>query len=554
MAVNYAQHVSTKQTPQGLPIPGANQVPNSGGGFAWAIDDWARLDRFLVLGNEGGTYYATERKLTIENAACVQRCCRADGPRTVRRIVEVSDAGRAPKNDQAIFALALAAHVGDDATKRAAYEALPKVCRIGTHLFQFAEACQQLRGWGRGLRRAIAGWYGAKEPQALAYQVSKYQQRNGWSHRDLLRLSHPTAEGQLQTIYHWIVKGWESVGEAPHDDPDLIPIWALERAKRATSKAEVVKLIRDNGLVRECVPTQFLTEPEVWEALLEHMPLAALVRNLATMTRVGLLTPLSEAVGKVVEELSNMERIRKSRLHPLALLVALKTYAQGHGERGQAAWKPVQRIVDALDDAFYLAFGNIEPTGKRWLLALDVSGSMGAGVIAGMPGITPRLGTAAMALVTAATEANHHIVAFTNGGAWQPGGSYRGQWEAHGYCNGITPVSISPHTRLDDVIARISAIPFGGTDCALPMLYAAAHGIQADVFVVYTDNETWAGDIHPAQALQQYRQKSGIPAKLVVVGMTATQFSIADPAEAGMMDVVGFDTAAPSLIADFARA
>ena len=32
----------------------------------FALDDWARLGRFLILGCEGSTYYATERDLTIE--------------------------------------------------------------------------------------------------------------------------------------------------------------------------------------------------------------------------------------------------------------------------------------------------------------------------------------------------------------------------------------------------------------------------------------------------------------------------------------------------------
>ena len=44
-----------------------------------------------------------------------------------------------------------------------------------------------------------------------------------------------------------------------------------------------------------------------------------------------------------------------------------------------------------------------------------------------------------------------------------------------------------------------------------------------------------------------------IDAKLVVVGMTATQFSIADPADPGMLDVVGFDAAAPEIISQFVR-
>jgi 60 kDa SS-A/Ro ribonucleoprotein len=44
----------------------------------------------------------------------------------------------------------------------------------------------------------------------------------------------------------------------------------------------------------------------------------------------------------------------------------------------------------------------------------------------------------------------------------------------------------------------------------------------------------------------------GIPAKLAVIGMMANKFSIADPKDRGMLDVVGFDTAVPSVLADFA--
>jgi 60 kDa SS-A/Ro ribonucleoprotein len=54
------------------------------------------------------------------------------------------------------------------------------------------------------------------------------------------------------------------------------------------------------------------------------------------------------------------------------------------------------------------------------------------------------------------------------------------------------------------------------------------------------------------QALQLYREKMGINAKLVVVGMTATEFSIADPSDRGMLDVVGMDTSTPQLITEFA--
>ena len=132
----------TLANPQSEAIPGSSQVPNNAGGFAFPVDDWMRLDRFLILGSEKGTYYVGETALTRENAAAVMRCLAEDGARVVRRVVEVSDSGRAPKNDPAIFVLAMAAGLGSPETRRAALAALPHVCRIGTHLLHFA------RPWG----------------------------------------------------------------------------------------------------------------------------------------------------------------------------------------------------------------------------------------------------------------------------------------------------------------------------------------------------------------------------------------------------------------------
>jgi 60 kDa SS-A/Ro ribonucleoprotein len=37
-------------------------------------------------------------------------------------------------------------------------------------------------------RKAVGSWYADKGWDALGLQVTKYQQREGWSHRDLLRL------------------------------------------------------------------------------------------------------------------------------------------------------------------------------------------------------------------------------------------------------------------------------------------------------------------------------------------------------------------------------
>ena len=334
--LNIFSRVASAATPQTLPI--ADTMPNSAGGYSFALDDWARLDRFLILGAEGGSYYAGERVLTRENAASVLRAIQADGARAVARIAEISVAGRAPKNDPALFALALAASADDLATRRAALAALPKVARTGTHLFQFAALVQGSRGWGRALRRAVGAWYLSQPVDRLAYQLVKYRQRGGWSHRDLLRLAHPeTAEPARAALLDWVCRGTESEALA------AACVKAAVALARTRAAGEAAALIRAENLPREAVPTELLNDPAVWEALLERMPLTALVRSLAKLTSVGVVAPFGDQLPLVLSALGDADRIGAARLHPLAILLALRTYAQGQGDRGSCGGSRCRR-------------------------------------------------------------------------------------------------------------------------------------------------------------------------------------------------------------------
>jgi 60 kDa SS-A/Ro ribonucleoprotein len=542
MSTRYGQHFQTRQTPQVEPIPGNPMVANSAGGYAFAIDDWSRLDRFLVLGSEGGTYYATERKLTIENTQCVLRCLSADARRAVEVIVSVSESGRAPKNAPAVFALAIAAGMGHLLSVADA-DALRRVCRIPTDLFAFVEAVDGLRGWGRGLRKLVATWYAGKPADQLAYQLTKYRQRDGWTHRDVLRLAHPVAESAAhQAVYRWAVAGSEGLGErsvsrkvgpagsyaAVAELPSIVD--SFREAQSATDKVTVVRLIREAGLVREHIPTRWLNEPDVWAALLVRMPLTAMVRNLGKMTSIGLLAPLSSGSRVVADRLGDGAYLRKSRVHPIAVLMAAKVYAKGRGEKGKLSWTPVSTINDALDSAFYEAFANVVPAGKRTMLCLDISGSMSS-TIAGTSLMCSEA-SCAMALVTARVEPEYHLMAFNNK---------------------LTPIGVTKSDRLASALDKTANWTGGSTDCSVPMTYALSEKLEVDTFQVYTDSETYFGNVHPSQALVRYRNEMGIPARLAVVGMTSTGFSIADPSDSGMLDVVGFDAAAPGLLADFSR-
>lgn len=542
----YAQ-VSTRKTSQSEPILGEAQVKNNAGGFVYQISPLKQLERFLILGSEGGTYYVSEAKLTRENAANTINAIESDGLRAVDLTVDVSDSGRAPKNDPAIFVLALAAAAKDPATRAYALSKLSKVCRIPTHLFHFLTYVRQFRGVGRGLKRALGNWYQDQDLGNLACQICKYQQRDGWSNRDLLRVSHPkTSDPVRNEVYKYIVGGLEATGY-PKDPGLPSVILALEAAKvtveavKTGNTEDLIKLIRDYNLSREMVPTESLTSPGVWNVLLETMPMTAMIRNLGNMSKCGLIKPLSDASKLVVDRLHNLELLSKARVHPIDLLVAMKIYESGHGLKGKGEWLPDPQVVNALDDAFYLAFKTLKPTGKKILFGVDVSGSM-AGQIANLP-ISCAEGAAAMALACAKLEQEFYIMGFTSGGGYNIRTDY----------DGFVDLGITPRMTLTEALTKTRNRKFGRTDCSLPMQWALREKVKVDCFVVITDNETWAGYIHPSQALQEYREKIGIDAKEVVIGMTATPFSIADPKDPRTLDVAGFDTTVPNVIGDFIR-
>jgi 60 kDa SS-A/Ro ribonucleoprotein len=529
--------INLRNTPQSQPAD-PRQVPNSAGGFTFTVAPVDRLRRFLVLGTDGGTYYASERELTAANAEVVLAWARDRASQLVDEVVAISSAGRAPRNNPALFALAAAAALGDAEGRKAALAALPQVARTGTHLFLFAGYIEQFRGWGRGLRRAVADWYLSKPVDAVAYQAVKYRQREGWSHRDLLRLAHPaTDEADRKQLFDWIC--------GRSDDGPAV-VQGFQQAQAATSVEQWLAILdRHPSLTWEMLPDRALGEADVWAKLIDNgVPQTALMRQLPRLTRLGLLAPMSDTLEVVAKQLTDADRIRKARVHPVNVLVAARTYASGNSARGQSSWEPVGRVVDALDAAFYTAFAAVQPAGKRTLLALDVSGSMTTSV-SGLP-ITAREVSAALALVTAATEPKTRTIGFTSSG-----GGRGGLFRRSVHIDGISELPISPRQRIDDAIKAVSDLPFGATDCALPMVWAKANKIEVDTFVVYTDNETWAGSVHPHQALRQYRDWSGTDARLAVVGLTATDFTIADPTDPGMIDIAGFDSAVPTLLTDF---
>ena len=71
------------------------------------------------------------------------------------------------------------------------------------------------------VREAGKNWLQTEDVKGLAYQLLKYQHRQGSSNADALRLFSvkPSTEDHRQ-LFEWVVKGWE-------DLPDVISSQAI---------------------------------------------------------------------------------------------------------------------------------------------------------------------------------------------------------------------------------------------------------------------------------------------------------------------------------------
>ncbi|KNE71960.1 hypothetical protein AMAG_16383 [Allomyces macrogynus ATCC 38327] len=451
--------------------------------------------------------------------------------------------------------------------------AAKKTVKASTH-----HAPRTGKNWGKGQRRAIAKWY--NQPRgalALARLITKYKNRSGWTHKDLLRCAHvKPASPALSLVFKYATNGWTTeletaLAEMVDVDPDCGKIKnyfgvqarlsQLDRdytdlvasAKAAHSKdsgnrfvapvvpaameAEVVQAIRTFRLEREHMPTAFLNSAAVWAALTENLGLTALLRNLSKLSALGLLDDDKQEnkarIDMIVMQVTSVDVLKRARMHPFNVLTTLLTYQSGRGARGSLSWPVNRRIVNALEQAYYLSFKAVVPTGKRYLVAIDVSGSMGWSNVMNSAVMTSRDAAAALAMTLVRTEPLCDVVAFTTT---------------------LTPFPLSKDDTLSDVQQRGDDMPFGGTDCAQPMVYAMRERKSYDAFVVLTDSETWYGSIHPAKALRQYRAapEFGVAdAKLAVIAFEASNRSIADPKDPGMMDMVGFDSSGPEVLRSF---
>lgn len=662
-----------------------DQVLNCSGGYVWKLSPLEHVNRYLVLGGarDMGNYYKQADDVSHECALSVLQMIRSPDASQFVQLCDllkaVSVGGRAPKQEPVLLSVAAAIVFAKNVQeKEIAFETAKACVRIPTHLFMLAGFVRDLsmakpqnkgKGWGAGFRRTMAHYYLSHTGRDLAFHMTKYQNREGWTHADMIRMLHinpaTLADDGARLMFDYVMMKYARKSKTPSEKTlatlasqkitivpnpfkpltraefveklnaistpqipttasiassstpvaataqkpgsqtvaskvagfvsaltSVMPASAAKPAtvataakpaaaaaeedtfvviseedgeegpgqkKKVSSQSQLQQvayllkhlhaiheagekkdiplacaLIRSGRLVREHVPTTLFGNKEIWLTLLETMPLEALLRNLGKLTQIGVA---AEKHREIVVRLTNQTEVLKARIHPIKVLVASKVYTNGCGDSGSLTWTPNAYIGVALTDLFRISYGAVTPTGKRIMLGIDVSGSMSSQVL-GSKVLTCRDASIAMALLYLETEKNVSAVAFSDT-----------------LTDLIAPsrFQLRRGMTLQQALAVTSGMNFSSTDCVLPIQHAIKHNLQIDAFIVITDNETYAPNEHPQNALIRYRQLTGIQAKLIVLGMTGNCFTIVDPTDRNTLNLAGFDTSTPEIASMFMR-
>ena len=475
------------------------------------------LERFLLTGSMAPTYTANDKfaEFSKDNLNAIKTIFECFPETAFDKLVEVVTQFKAPRKPPVLLALACA--LGMESLKGRAEILAQGQLSTGTDLFVLTKMMVDLgRGGGRSFKRQVNTMYrhldDAEGRDKLAMNFVKFRNRAGWTHRDILRVGHYKPSKANNDLFKWVV------GKGPATHP---LIQGYEEASRITSDLDAVKLLhRDPKLPWEALPTEVLGSGSVWEALLPNLGNSALIRNLGRMSSLGVdLTPyLHRIVGAC------------RFLHPVASLSAWKTYSQGRGTKGSLTWKPCPHVVSALEEGFYASFGSLKKSESKVFFGLDISGSMGTydSTVAGL-----KCREVAAAMVMVAMKQQPYMV--------------------YGFSNQLIPLEIRDDWSLPQVMQYMSSIPFGSTDCSLPIRFCNQEAIRdVDLFAIYTDNETNQRN-KPSDALNQYRRNINPHAKLATVALMGGAFSIADPNDPGQVDFVGFDPSVPSVLVSLAE-
>lgn len=425
----------------------------------------------LMTQTLGNTFYASKKEIAKETVDVLRAVSAKDPAFLAKALVYARNRGlmkMAPT-----IGLAVLSENKSAAAQDAFRKSFRHVMRIPDDLREFVDLIRT----GSFGKKSLTGLRKTMIQHALRHMSEFHGVKYGSSAsegvtvRDILRLAHPRPKttksgkeyerlknGAQAEMFGWLVKGWENVGKEP--SPTNPMIWALETIKRSEDEKEIVSLVRKYKLPWEVVvPSVKKMTVGIWTALMEGMPYMALLRNLNTFERHGVLADKA-VVKDIAARLSDKEAVEKSKQLPFRFWNAFKAYTGP------------QAIRDGLSDALEASFANMPEMSGTICIANDTSGSMGSLVSdKGTATFAEVAGIFAAALFKKAEDVM--LLPFDT--------------EVH-----AAKGRVSKRDTIMSIVEKISGHG-GGTDIGAPIRHLLREKKKVDVFIGITDSEDWSG-------------------------------------------------------------
>jgi len=525
-------------------------VNNLAGGYSFVTTKWEQLERILLLGTASGTMYQSARELTLDALETVKACTESDARKTARITADMWKERRLPNQSYALYTFAyIASKAASAGDRRYAMDKFAEaMASVGTasHLYEFCYYAEQLRGWGSVLSTGVAKIINAWSDNKLALQFVKYGSRtfrgNTFGLIDLMRLSHVKPMTVQRGVLYADIASMNGSRQAStflgennlafrgfnaNETSARKMIYGAE-AVRLTSPDDEEKirwLVDECDLPWEAVPSEHRSH-SVWGVLIDKMPMNAMLRQLSSWeARFHFNDPTFAK--RVVDRMTDDAFIGYQRPHPLAVLKAMKTYANGHGDLGSLRWTPRRNVLNALEYIFDKSFVHVERMNERLCIGVDVSGSMGMATVHGT-NIKAYEGAATMCRALLCASPKSVIL---------------------GFDTGVSIARITPDMSTSKIMSEFVSMPHGGTNCSLPINYCTEREV-VDAFVIITDSHYWDGE-QPESAMARYHRATNNKAKLVTVAMCSNQFKLSDAPWS--LCAVGMDPAIAPVVAGFVR-
>lgn len=457
------------------------------------------LRRFLITGSDSPIMHSGPSvALFADNIPpCVESCISSDGLGVLRLL---RDAGSECNQDAKLFAYAAAFSIGDELTRKEAREQFPALVITAPQLFRFLSYARGMRGWGRGLRRAVAEWYTSKQPRTLAYQLTTYPAGHGFTHRDVLRLAHVKPDsGEMSDIFSYMLGNLAALDTTVNRaTPGLAYLKAAQRLENPhITISELEQLMNGHLFAPSVLEARLPNTQDIKRYLLRKtLKVSDIIARAGELTALGVMRPGGNMETELVAALDTEAKVHSLGLAPMSLVFAYYRYVTGTNEQGNT-WTPSPAVANAIQVAFRHAVSQLTkglPQKAVLVCAVAPPGSA-PGNLAGTPGLSVRSMHAILSVVTR-RALNASVCVKLDGTV-------------------VQPITCEPTTPFKEVLDQIAPATAGTGSVKALIEYAGTLKGGADCIIVASGGGENCDMTGVTDALRAYREKFNRPTRLL---------------------------------------